>query len=82
MCVCVCLCLCLCLSLCLWLCLCTYTHTHTQEHVDYGRLGFTLTAIIDDLVDFGIRGDGGPLADKRVFQLIALLFSSLFRHVN
>jgi hypothetical protein len=50
--------------------------------VDYGRLGFTLTAIIDDLVDFGIRGDGGPLADKRVFQLIALLFSSLFRHVN
>ena len=62
--------------------MCTYTHTHTQEHVDYGRLGFTLTAIIDDLVDFGIRGDGGPLADKRVFQLIALLFSSLFRHVN
>ena len=59
-----------------------HTHTHTQEHVDYGRLGFTLTAIIDDLVDFGIRGDGGPLADKRVFQLIALLFSSLFRHVN
>mgnify|MGYP004066138251 CR=1 FL=1 len=50
-----------------------------SDHPDFGKLGFLLTVIIDDLIDAGVRGEGGAQADARVFQLVALLFSSLFR---